>query len=301
MKRLRLTIVGANSFLAKYLIKELRKDNFDLLLLARSLFPEAKETEFVAFDYPAKPLNFAELAAFDVILYLAGAGVQANSKESSELIYQLNSFIPIALLQYLSDNQFPGKVFTFGSYFELGKHAQQHPYTETALVRITTEVPSHYCGSKRLLTRFISNGLLKIKYYHLILPTIYGPGENSNRLIPYVIDCLINDRPLSLTSGEQSRSYLYAGDTVALIKELIESDTPEGIYNVSAAEQIQVKELVKLISSCLDKPLGPAVTETTRSDDSMLYLQLDATKLLTAVSWRPKSKLTDIIPLYYNN
>jgi len=298
MSSKKVVIIGANSFLGRNLIEELRQSSFDLTLFARNQADSFKDYAFEIFNYPQNPLDFNKVIKADVIIYAVGAGVQASLKESSELIFQLNAFLPISLLNFLQENKFQGKIVTFGSYFELGNKAEAKAYSEDELVSINTLVPNHYCGSKRLLTRFIGNGLLTINYYHLILPTIYGPGENQSRLIPYVVNQLINKLPLTLTSGEQSRAYLYVKDLCRLLEEFITEDFAPGIYNVAAAEQLQVKSLVQLISLNLNLPLNFTANAAIRNDVAMKHLELNAVKLSKATTWKPKKRITDIIHLY---
>ena len=42
-----------------------------------------------------------------------------------------------------------------------------------------------------MLTRFVSAYAHEFIHWHFIIPTIYGPGENVKRLIPYTIQSIL--------------------------------------------------------------------------------------------------------------
>ncbi|ALI99757.1 NAD-dependent epimerase/dehydratase family protein [Rufibacter tibetensis] len=298
MIRSKLSIIGANSFLGRNVIEEVNNNDWELTLYAREKPLLQKEFEFILFDYPNYSLDIDRLLSSDIIIYAAGAGIQSGLKESVDLVYQLNAFIPISLLNLLNEKNYKGKIITFGSYFEIGEVPTKYAYNEEELVSINSPVPNHYCSSKRLLTRFVISGLLDIKYYHLILPTIYGPGENGNRLIPYVINCLKNNKKLVLTSGEQERSYLYVKDLVCLLLQLCESEMLSGTYNVCSNTQIRIKDLVKEVARIYNVQLKNITLGTVRNDIKMQFLELNCLKLSNSTSWCPSHTLKDVIPKY---
>ena len=214
-------IIGSNSFLAKYIILELVADNINPVLYGKSPLHEFPSLEFTLFQYPEYPIDYFGLIKFDIIIYTAGAGIQANLNEAPEIIYELNSFIPIRLASMLAANNYKGKFVAFGSYFEIGKEPNEQYYSEDEVVTSLNKVPNHYCVSKRLLSRYLSSSPQTLNFYHLILPNIYGKGENPQRLIPYLITALQNKEEMKLTRGQQVRQYIHAADVAKTVLNII--------------------------------------------------------------------------------
>jgi len=297
-----IAIIGANSFLAKKLISELRFD-YQLHLYARNESEIALagiKPVFREFYYPMKSIEFNELLQFDTIIYTAAAGVQANKDGSAMSAFDINFYIPLQITTHLNSKRYKGKIFTFGSYFEIGNNTSLIPYTEDSVISTLNAIPNNYCDSKRLLSRHYSNKQFALNWYHLIIPSLYGPGENDSRLIPYVVNSLITGAPLKTSSGEQVRQYLYVDDLVNLIRMMTEQDIKPDVYNVAGENQpIQVKEMVALIYQLLGKNFQQPEGITTR-DQGMLVLSLNDNKLKKAApNWRSEIDLANGIKTYF--
>src|SRR5688572_12662835 len=78
--------------------------------------------EFTPVDLANNQMEVDKLLDSDAIFYTAGAGIQSNLKDSSALIYQLNTFLPITLCKELIEKGFQGTFVTFGSCFEIGNN-----------------------------------------------------------------------------------------------------------------------------------------------------------------------------------
>jgi nucleoside-diphosphate-sugar epimerase len=239
------------------------------------------------------------LLSFDAILNFSGGGVQSNSVETNIDIYRINLFFPIEVIGFLAENNFRGKFFSFGSYFEIGFNDEVKYFTEKEICKSDGIVPNIYCDSKRLLTKHFSNSIHNLKWFHLILPNIYGHGENDNRLIPYLISSLKKGQPLRLSSGEQVRQYLHVKDLCRLIFELTERDVKADIYTIPSFEQnIQIKDLINNIFKFFSKKENDWEVVQTR-DQGMSVLLLDGTKIKNILpSWRPEISLNQGISEY---
>lgn len=295
-------IIGSNSFLAQYIIRELAGNNINAVLYGSSPSEEFPSLNFEVFNFPEHEIDYTGLLDFDSIIYTAGAGIQANRNETPEIIYELNSFTPIRLANTLSANSYKGKLLTFGSYFEIGNEINEKYYSENEIVTCLNEVPNHYCTSKRLLSRYLSSFLPVLNFYHLILPNIYGKGENTQRLIPYLLHAIANNEPIKLTSGEQVRQYIHAADIAKSVLDIINENYPNGFYNLCRSEAIQIKSLVKKIIAVAGKTdilseLNLFGTKD-RSDTAMPYLLLNNTKAVNTFRYQPQISIEEGIKTY---
>jgi nucleoside-diphosphate-sugar epimerase len=293
----KIAIIGSNSFAAQYIIKALKND-YTVTGYSRTDNNSKEKISHVIFDYPKVNLDYSQLLSFDHIIYTAGAGIQSNKADSISDIYELNSFLPIRLFNFLNQNNFQGKFITFGSYSEIGQEFNQIAYDELGIITTPQKIHNDYGNSKRILTRFFSNVNSPMNYFHLILPTIYGFGENPKRLIPYVVRCLRNGEPVQLTNGHQIRQYLHCKDLSLLIETILSNHLPTGIYNVICKEEISVREVVNKIINTLQIEPNLEYGTAKRADESLPNLIMNTNKLKNLNVWNPSTSIEDSIADY---
>lgn len=294
----RTAIIGSNSFLASYIITDLEKENHALTLFSRE--KTNSNHLFSVFVYPNSIPDYAVFLDYDIIIFAAAGGVQSSKKYSSGEIYALNAFLPIDLSNFLDENNFKGKLISFGSYFEIGGQDELKPFTETEVALSNFDVPNHYCLSKRLLTRFVNDSISKMNHYHIILPSIYGKNENENRLIPYLISSLENKKNLELTAGTQIRQFLHVKDVSEFILMICNESIEKGVYNLASDNYNWVKDIVETVFNHFGKDFSAVLGKIQRQDESMQVLLLDSTKARN-LGWKPKIGLKEGILDYFKN
>lgn len=258
----------------------------------------AQNFKWQKFDVFETPFKDLKLANFDNIYYCAGAGIQQGINESPDYIYQLNCFIPIGLVEYLRGISYTGSIVTFGSYFEIGNNSEITSFSEEQLIASQLSVPSDYCRSKRLLSRYASGNVAGIHHFHFILPTIYGSGENENRLFPYIVDSIKNNKALQFTSGEQFRQYAFVNDLGIFFTIANLANSKGGIYNFPCKEQSSIKDLVTIILSHFNIISTGLFGSGQRTDISMKYLSLECKKFEQMFNWVPRTTVAEVIDLY---
>ncbi len=122
---------------------------------------------------------------------------------------------------------------------------------------------------------------------------VYGPHQDCNRLLPYVIQNCLSDFSFSLTSGSQLRDFLYVDDFVDALTTLAVSPNVAGhIFNVGSGLPISVRDVVLHIQSIIG--LGSPVfgSKPLRStENSALYA--DISHIMQIIQWKPKTPLLD--------
>lgn len=78
----------------------------------------------------------------------------------------------------------------------------------------------------------------------------YGPGDRSNRIVPYVIRRLLNGQDVEVTAGEQLRDYTFIEDQIEAFVLAATSPLAETgrVYNIGSGHRISLKELVTAIA-----------------------------------------------------
>ena len=83
---------------------------------------------------------------------------------------------------------------------------------------------------------------------------VYGPFQNTNRLIPFAITSCLQNKSFSCSEGNQLRDFLYIDDAVdAILKSLSRKDTIGKIINIGCGKPIKVKKIIKTINSKIKK------------------------------------------------
>lgn len=298
---MKIAIIGTNGFLSTTIAKYALEKGWQINMYGLDKPHQHSYTSFYSVDLAKDSIDALHLCQNDMVIYAVGAGIQSNLNEAADIIYMLNVMAPIRICKVLQSCNYKGIFVTFGSYFELGETHLKLPATELDVINTMSSAPTDYVLSKRMLTRFVSSYKHDFRHWHFILPTIYGPGENSQRLIPYTIDAIIQKKSLLFTNGEQVRQYLFVGDVPKVLECAYERSLSSGIYNIAADDIYTVREIVKMIHDYLgiqlrDDCFGSAI----RSDVGMKYLVLDGIKLDNAIGRRMLCTLNDTIKLYSN-
>ncbi len=272
--------MGGSSFLGSYLSKLLVSEGWFLVRTFRTEPPSLSQD--ILFN-PDTDLSDIDYHAYDLIVNCISTGVQRNGREENRGIYFANLVFPILLIEHLKTIKYRGSIILFGSYFEIGNTQHSTSFSEEDIVRSHDPLFNAYAVSKRLQTQYVAQalgGALPFELYHFILPTIYGKGENSQRLIPYLIEKLKSNQIPNLTGGTQVRQYLYVKNAIAYIYMMIENKKiPADIYNLPADLTIDVKGLAIQIKSILESQIEINFGGYESGDTGMKRLVLNTKKI----------------------
>jgi nucleoside-diphosphate-sugar epimerase len=132
---------------------------------------------------------------------------------------------------------------------------------------------------------------------------LYGPGENSERLVTSVIKTLLKGEKVRCTHGEQIRDFLHVYDVASAFVALVESSF-EGPVNIASGQPVTLRDVIKLIAYHLDasKNLQFGALEVPENEPPLLVG--DCRKIQNNINWHPSYNLTDGIAhtiLYLKN
>lgn len=296
---MKISILGTNGFLSTAIAQYANQQNWELHMYGLTSPQDHEYDMFFRIDIANSYLDYSNILSSDIIVYAIGAGIQSNLNEGTDLIYQLNVSIPVSICCKLNELSYKGTFVTFGSFFEIGESSEECAYSENKIITSQCIAPNDYTVSKRMLTRFVSSYKPSFRHWHFIIPTIYGAGENPQRLIPYIINAIRNNQDLHFTSGEQVRQYIHVSEIPRLLNEAYNNSLESGIYNVEGKETLKVKEIVELIHNTLGKNIPEnCFGRTQRNDVGMHYLALDGHKLKESIGFTASICIKNIIHTY---
>lgn len=296
---MKISILGTNGFLSTAIAIYANKVGWVLDMYGLDEPVGHKYDNFYKVNLMDAELDCSGLMDSDLIIYVIGAGIQANLKEGFNLIYNLNVTAPVTISNKLKELNYQSRFVTFGSVFEMGETKEERFFTEKDILTSTSPAPTDYIVSKRMLSAFVYSYKHDFTHWHFYIPTIYGAGENLKRLIPCVINAIRNGEELHFTAGDQTRQYIHVSEVPRMLELAIEKNLPSGVYNIQGKETVTVKEIVTAIHNVMGKEVPEGCFGSVqRADVGMKYLALDGKKLQEAVGFEASIQITNVISEY---
>ena len=82
---------------------------------------------------------------------------------------------------------------------------------------------------------------------------LYGPGEPAGRLVPSIINHLLQDEPAECSEGTHQRDFIYVQDAAAALVALVQSDLA-GPVNIGSGKAVAVRDIAMKLGEALSKP-----------------------------------------------
>jgi UDP-glucose 4-epimerase len=217
------------------------------------------------------------------IIHLAWNGVKSADRNS--LVQMHNVAHSISLFQLAVDigcRNFVG----LGSQAEYGpqsgrisEHAPTRPTTAYGAAKLSTGLVLERAAASR-----------GICFAWLRLFSSYGPDDDPNWLIPYLIGRLLAREIPSLTRAEQIWDYIHVDDAAAAVVAILDAQA-NGMFNLGSGIGRPLRETIELIRDCIDPSLQLGFGQMAYRHDQVMHLEADCTELANATGWRPQVSL----------
>ena len=110
---------------------------------------------------------------------------------------------------------------------------------------------SSYGKAKFMATKHILNLFFEYKFPGVILRPyqVYGPNQDTKRLIPYVIKSCLHNKKFNCSGGKQYRDFLYVSDFIKAIYNSLKSNRTSGqVINVGFGKPYNIKKTIYFIN-----------------------------------------------------
>lgn len=131
------------------------------------------------------------------------------------------------------------------------------------------------------------------EFVWLRLFSVYGPGDNSNWLIPSVAAELLAGRAPKTTAGTQKWDYLHIDDCAAGTLAAAIAPKASGIYNLSSGQPIAVRAIVERLRDLAAPGLPLTFGEIPFGPAQIMHLEGDNSRLVTDTGWQPRIAIMD--------
>lgn len=166
---------------------------------------------------------------------------------------------------------------------------QKSPHVENNSKFFFKKAKSTYVKSKLLATKYCLNAYKQKRFPVSILRPylIYGPGQETNRLIPYIISNCLKGNVFNCSEGNQIRNFLFVNDFIKAIFKIIKSKSCTGqIINIGSEENLKVKLVINKIQK-LVKNGQPLFGKIKLRKDEIINSFPNINKIKNLISWYP--------------
>ena len=284
-KKNKILIPGGTGFIGYHLALFCQKKGWIVHSLSKSR-PKNKRKilgiKYIYCDVRNKNLLKKKLDSYyDYIVNLSGYVDHSNKRSITK-----THFEGCKNLVYNFKNKKPKKFVQIGSSIEYGK--QKSPQYESSIRKINTM--STY-GNAKLASTFFLLSLFKKKSFPstiIRLYLVYGPNQDDNRVIPFVINNCIKGKKFNCSPGNQLRDFTFIDDVIkAIYKTLKIKKTNGHLINIGFGKPKKLRNLIKMIVKYVGKG-EPVFSKLNFRSDELIKLYPNTLKAKKILKWKPK-------------
>jgi len=254
-------ITGARGFVGSYLLRYLKKKNFNVVGLSR----QKNRNLYYIKDY----LKIKKEPAF--LIYLSEESNIFNFNKLSTLQIKKNQKV----LKVLSA-KFKKKLI-YASSSKVYTDKLRIKLKETSKIKAETKYEKNKIQCEKIV--------LKNKGIALRISNIYGDKIKKESIFLKIIRQIKNKKKnLYLNNTNHIRDFLYIDDLLKLI-ELIIRNPKTGIYNVGSGRGLSISNLLKIIFKIFKKKKKIIVKDKNIYFSSQI---LNTNRVYKAFNWKPK-------------
>jgi len=208
-------------------------------------------------------------------------------------------------------DNYDGKMFYHISTDEVYGSVANGYFTETT----SLDPRSPYSASKASSDHFVLafNNTYELPAMISRCSNNYGPYHFPEKLIPLVINNIVNNKPLPVYGkGENVRDWLYVEDHASAIDAIFHKGKSGEIYNIGGNNEWKNIDVVKLLCRIVDKKLGreegtssKLITYVKDRPGHDLRYAIDPGKTISETGWRPETPFEEgiekTVDWYLNN
>jgi UDP-glucose 4-epimerase len=285
----KILIVGATGFLGHNFAKKCLKKNFRVTCLSRNKPNKKRYLKSVKYIFAdiskKKQLSIKLNQNYDYIINFAGDVDHHGKNTFSSHFNGCKNLVNIFKKKKIS------KFIQIGSSVEYGKLTSPHSEKKSK-VKIN-ELQSVYAKAKLSASNYLLNLFYKEKFPVTIFRPylVYGPGQDENRLVPYVIKSCIENKNFPCSNGQQYRDFIYIDDVINIIFKSLKNTKVVGeIFNLCSGKPIKVRKIINFIKDELKKG-NPKFGEIPFRKDEVIRFYGNPKKTLKHIQLKSKTPI----------
>jgi nucleoside-diphosphate-sugar epimerase len=262
-----IAITGSSGFVGHHLLKSLNKEDFHIIELDITNGFNVSNWE-----------DINKISSLDIIIHLAAKSFVPESFVNPHYYYENNYKTTLNVLELARINK--AKVIYFSSYV----------YGDPVYLPIDEKHPVHahnpYAQTKIICEKLCEGYNRDFNVPIIIFRpfNIYGEGQNSNFLIPSIIE-QIKKGIVNLKDPRPRRDFIYIDDVVLAIEKAIGKETFDyEILNLGSGISHSVSELIKILKDLSKYPFEEFYSGEIRKGE-VLNTVADMTRCHSFLEW----------------
>jgi len=292
---MRIFITGGTGFLGKYVVSELRKRGHRILLLSREAYPHRAGVTLLKGDI-ANPRRWkGRLKAFkpEAAILLAWEGIP-----SQDLDLNLRNLVgSLECIRAVGEAGCKTIVVTGSDqeYGHTGRKMKETDPTRPYNLLFSTKTALYWLGSK-VAEQYKTNFIWSRIFF------VYGPGQRSGALIPYLVNSLRNGEKPEIRNPYGANDFIYIED-VARALVLLATRKPKSaneIYNIGSGRLTPTIDIIRAVYSMFDYPV-PRFSSTSERPPKWRGAYANIDKIKKDYNWKPTVGITEGVTTVVKN
>jgi nucleoside-diphosphate-sugar epimerase len=275
----KILITGINGFLGRHLAFQL-KHKFQIIGLYRSYsnITQLNDACFKFYQYGRDSLEsiFVE-NTIDIVIH-AATNYGKENENTVDLIHT-NIILPVEL--YELSQKYGSSLFVNVDTFM--NKPEKIAYLE------------RYVLSKQQIIDWLKILQTKCKIINMIIYHQYGPHDVPHKFIPIILRALKTKNTIDLTSGEQSRDFIYIDDVVSAfscILDVYQELDSFSEFHIGTGKSTSIREFVETAKNILDSNATLHFGSIPYRKNEIMHSQAKNEDLI-ALGWKPQYLLKE--------
>jgi|TARA_R100000084_G_C4654515_1_gene151958 dTDP-glucose 4,6-dehydratase len=231
--------------------------------------------------------NLTHLPLCDIIVNFAAESHVDNSINEPDVFAQSNILGTQNLLNLLRGKVYERPLFVHISTDEVYGDIEDGHMTEASCLNPSNPYSASKAAAEMILLSY--GRTYGIDYQICRSSNNYGSRQYPEKLIPKIVQCLSEDRPIPLHGdGSYIRDWTYVKDNVEGIYKVCFSKQKNEIWNISADNCLSNIEIVDQVSSWMSKNPDIKFVENRLGQD-MRY-SISSEKIRRELNWKPQKQ-----------
>lgn len=278
----KILIIGGTGFIGFHLCKFFENKNYEVISISKTPPKKIRKLKNIKYIYrdisKFKEIEFLKRMNFTYVINCGGYVDHKNKRKNLSTHY-LGCKNLIKIFEKKKINLF----IQIGSSSEYGNLKSPHKEIKIGNAK------DIYGRAKLLSTKYIIKK--KIPFIILRPYQLYGPYQDDNRFIPFVINSCLKNLKFPCSQGKQLRDFLYIDDFVRAVGLIIKKKDLNGhILNIGSEKPIEIKKIILKINKLINKGI-PQYGKVKMRQGEQIIVYPSIKKIKTYINWYPKIDL----------
>jgi UDP-glucose 4-epimerase len=285
----RIVISGASSMLGIALINECIEKDIEVLAIVRensiktNNIPKSKIVTILECDLEnLNSLEIENMLEYNIFYHLAWAKTSNSSRD--------NISAHIHNIQYTIDAVELASKLGCKTFIGAGSQAEYGIVDHTISPGTSCNPENAYGIAKYAAGKLskVACSNIGIRHIWARIFSVYGPNNNNETMVMYIIGELLAGRKPTLTKCEQLWDYLYCDDAARALYLLGEKGKRDKIYCIGSGEGKLLLQYVEIIRDLIDPKLPLGIGEKEYIGNQVVKLLADITDLKKDTGFTPR-------------